>query len=86
MKTTFLLEAKEELSESVAYYESQGTGLGLKFLHQIELAVELIKQYPHSGSAMGSSGLQRMLVNKFPFGILYHIQNNHSYTLKSEKV
>lgn len=75
MTFSFHPEARFELISSVDYYEDIQTGLGLKFMDEILLAIERILIYPQS-SAKLSQNSRRCLINKFPYGIIYQVKED----------
>jgi toxin ParE1/3/4 len=70
----FLPEAEQEMLEAARYYESQASGLGVKYLSEIEHAVESIAEFPMTWPKVEGE-LRRRLVRRFPFGILYRIES-----------
>ena len=47
MKVLFLPAAEAEHLEQVAYYESKQTGLGARYLAEVNAALEYIAEAPH---------------------------------------
>lgn len=70
----FLPEAEQEMLEAARYYESQASGLGVKYLSEIEHAVVSIAESPMTWPKIEGE-LRRRLVRRFPFGILYRIES-----------
>lgn len=70
MKYSFHPEAKEEFLESIDYYESRRTGLGLEFSNEIYSTIQRIIQFPAAWPAF-SENTRRCLAQRFPFGIIY---------------
>jgi len=68
-------EAQEELLYSVEFYENKAEDLGAEFLDEIEQTLELIKSFPELGSPITTDD-RRMLVGRFPFAIIYSVQDN----------
>lgn len=66
----FLAEARAELEEQVAYFDEQVSGLGDKFLHDVETAVRAIREHPESGAPV-SRNVRRKVLGAFPFTIFY---------------
>jgi toxin ParE1/3/4 len=64
-------KAREELDNSIFYYEKQKTGLGLDFLSEIEQALDTIQRNPSLGGIYKATGLRRYVVQRFPFIIFY---------------
>jgi toxin ParE1/3/4 len=64
-------KAREELDNSIFYYEKQKTGLGLDFLSEIEQALDTIQRNPSLGGIYKATGLRRYVVQRFPLIIFY---------------
>jgi toxin ParE1/3/4 len=67
-------EAAEELSQAANWYETECTGLGAKFYHAVDGALQLLKEdspplVPIYGNA-GVKGAKRLLLNRFPFSLI----------------
>jgi plasmid stabilization system protein ParE len=75
MQVTFQPAAQKEMFESVAYYDQKDDGLGAKFLDEIDSTLSLISNYPESGTLLNGYA-RRVLLNGFPYGIVYRIYNN----------
>ena len=75
MKVLFLEAARDDLREAVRYYESVETGLGRSFRDEVRAAVGRIRRLPLAWQAVGD-GLHRYLVHRFPYGIIYQIQED----------
>ncbi len=71
MKVKFNSASQRELADAVTYYESQQVGLGLRFLVEVDGAVDRIRENPDTWARI-SSRLRRCLVHRFPFGLYYH--------------
>ncbi len=69
----FLPEAEQEMLEVAIYYQSQASGLGVDYLSEVERAVQAIAESPMTWPIIEGE-LRRRLVRRFPFGILYHIE------------
>lgn len=59
--------------EAAKYYESQGSGLGVDYLSEVERSVQAITESPNTWPIIEGE-LRRRLVRRFPFGILYRIE------------
>jgi len=68
----FLAPAEAEMNTASRYYEQQVSGLGHQFLDEIEQAIQRIRSYPASGVILHDN-IRRMLLGRFPFGLLYRI-------------
>ncbi|MCK5851768.1 type II toxin-antitoxin system RelE/ParE family toxin [bacterium] len=75
MNFIFHPSAKKELEQAVAYYEKCQIGLGHEFLEEIYSTVQRILNFPNAWSTL-SIHTRRCLTNRFPFGIIYQIQND----------
>lgn len=64
-------EAKAELAEAMAYYESQKTGLGNELLLEEEKAIAWIQQFPKAGSLFIKTKIRKCLVKRFPYTSYY---------------
>lgn len=65
--------AESELLEQALYYEQRSPGLGLRFLDQIQAAVELAVLMPGVGSAY-LHGARRVFPKDFPHSVVYRQQ------------
>lgn len=71
MNYSFHPEAKKELEEAADYLEKQRRGLGFKFSTEVYKSIQRINENPRSWTKI-SEYLRRILVQRFPYGILYH--------------
>jgi len=63
--------AEAELSEAVAYYNEQCPGLGFAFAAEAKATLNRIAGFPDAWPRF-SSRIRRCLLDRFPYGILYH--------------
>jgi len=75
MKLFYTDQAKEDLENSLAWYERQKIGLGQEFLTCIEVAIQSIKKNPHM-YRLYYSVFHGCVVRRFPFVIFYTIEEN----------
>jgi toxin ParE1/3/4 len=75
MKFRFLTPAETEMMEAAAYYEMRVEKLGEHFLDIIEAAVAEIAESPKIWPEI-EQGIQRRLVRRFPYSILYSVHEN----------
>jgi len=75
MKFRFLTPAEAEMMEAATYYEMQVERLGINFLDIIEAAVVDIAENPEIWPEI-EQGIQRRLVRRFPYSILYAVYDN----------
>jgi len=75
VKVSFLKVAQAELDDAFAYYDSLQSGLGFRFLSEVESAIARIIRFPFLYEEIGQYS-RRCLVQKFPYGIIYkHFEN-----------
>ena len=61
-------------------YEDQTTGLGLDFIRTVQATYERLLEFPRRGTPLGRR-LRRVLVPKFPYGLLYRVEPDRIYIL-----
>ena len=76
MKVVFSGIAKQELEDSVRYYELEFPGLGTKFKDEVRKAVKRIVDYPGAWSVERGE-VRKCLLHKFPYKLLYSIESDH---------
>lgn len=74
MTYAFHPEAEEEFGEAVAYYEECETGLGLDFAAEVRATIQNILGYPSMWPAL-VPGVHRCLLHRFPYGVLYAVED-----------
>lgn len=63
-------EAREDLAEAFAYYESCILGLGDQFLASVKAALDVVVKQPELyPKVLGD--VHRALIHRFPFGMFY---------------
>jgi hypothetical protein len=70
MNVDFLVPARREMDDAFKWYETQTPGLGYEFLDEIDHVVHRVTVFP-SGAPEIERGLRRVLVNRFPYGLVY---------------
>jgi toxin ParE1/3/4 len=64
--------ASEEFAAAVVWYESKRAGLGAEFLQAVGRVVDLLREHPALGAALGRGAAYRhLLVSHFPYRIVY---------------
>ena len=71
-RVVFHREAEAELVAAARFYDSHRLGLGLDFIAEVQRAVGVLAAYPRMGRPF-SKRLRRVLVPRFPYGLLYEI-------------
>lgn len=73
MTVRFFGAAREEMLASALYLEKQETGLGERFLDDINRALVLIGRHPQAWRPIGR-GLRCGRLAVFPYGLIYRIR------------
>jgi plasmid stabilization system protein ParE len=71
----FHSEARKEFFKAANYYEEQVVGLGDIFIDEVENVLEVIEQYPSSGTKI-TPAERRFLVSRFPYGVVYTVEED----------
>ena len=72
-KYRFTSAALAELKEATLHYERNELGLGLKFLDEIDDAVDRILRFSRAWHPV-SARSRRCRTHRFPFGLLYQVR------------
>lgn len=72
MKVRLSRAAHRELSEAFDYYEHEQSGLGQRFLDDVEHARQRILQLPLGWHPL-SPALRRCRLRYFPYGLIYRV-------------
>src|SRR5262249_41268221 len=75
-RVSFHQLAERELNEAALYYEQESSGLGVRFLEEVEQYVAQIMSNPWAGQKIRGE-IRRRILRKFPFGILYSVKDKH---------
>jgi len=62
--------ARAELENSALFYDGKFPGLGLEFATEVQAAVAFAHTHPEAGAPV-SNGFRRVIVQRFPFSIIY---------------
>jgi hypothetical protein len=73
-------DAQAEFVSAAQFYERQTGGLGLDFIATVQSAYERLPEFPASGAPFGRR-LRRLLVPKFPHGLLYRVEPERIYII-----
>ncbi len=76
MKFSFHETAEKDFFDVIDYYEECQSGLGLRFSEEVFATIERICEHPYAWIGIDAK-TRRCLTNKFPYGILYRIINDH---------
>jgi hypothetical protein len=80
MTFSFHPEADTEFREAVEYYEACESGLGYDFSFEVFSTVQTIVNSPAAWPVM-EDDVRRCLINRFPYGVLYSIENTEIFIL-----
>ena len=80
MKVLFSKYARQELLDAVRYFELEYPGLGRRFKEEVRKAAVRISEYPLAWS-LERGDVRKCLLHKFPYKLLYSIENNHILVL-----
>lgn len=75
MKLSFHPDAESEFDLAISYYEDCEHGLGYDFSLEVLTGIQAIAEYPR-GWPIIEDDVRRCLVNRFPFGIVYSVEEN----------
>lgn len=73
MKARFLSTAEVELAAAITYYAGEESGLGSRFLLEVEATVRLIEAHPLAWMPL-SPRARRCRVKHFPYGLIYQVR------------
>lgn len=72
MNLRFLTLAKQEIDETVVWFNERQQGKGLEFLAELDLVVRLIRTYPFASPEIEPE-IRRCLFLRFPYSLIYGI-------------
>ena len=70
---SFAPEAREELLESILYYESESRGLGAAFFAAVQKGIDQLLTFPESAPVLYGK-IRRKPLRRFPYSLLYSIR------------
>jgi plasmid stabilization system protein ParE len=70
----FLQAAEADFTESIAYYEQQQYGLGMKFATEVKRTLSRIMNFPTAWTPL-SPNTRRCRLNRFPYAVLYQLRS-----------
>ena len=76
MTYRFHPEAEKEFIRAIEYYEEQERELGLDFSIQVYESIQRVITNPITWTKV-SPNIRRVLLPRFPFGILYHFDSRN---------
>ena len=73
-------EAQDEFVSAAQFYEDRTKWLGLDFIRTIQRTYERLLEFPATGAPFGRR-FRRVLVPKFPYGLLYRVEPDRIYII-----
>ncbi|HZW30620.1 MAG TPA: type II toxin-antitoxin system RelE/ParE family toxin [Isosphaeraceae bacterium] len=68
-------DAEAELLEAAWFYEKRVSGLGGRFLHEFDAAIQTIQAAPDRWRIVGGE-IRRYVMRKFPYGVYSRVQGD----------
>lgn len=75
MSFSFHPKAERELNRAIEYYENIESGFGYDFATEVYTAIKRCVNFPKAWTTL-EGDVRRSLVNRYPYGILYSIEDN----------
>ena len=75
MRALFRPEARAEILEAQAWYESRATGLGLEFARVVDAAIASACRNPTAFAPIAGT-CRRVLLRKFPFSLVFRVRGD----------
>ena len=79
-RVVFHPAAEAELVAAAEFYDAHSPGLGLDFILEIQRSTRALVTYPRIGRKF-SKRLRRMLVRRFPYGLLYQSEADQIFVV-----
>jgi hypothetical protein len=80
MNFSFHPDAEEEFLKTIDFYENIESGLGYDFSLEVFSAVKISADYPQAWTMLDGE-IRRTLVRRFPYGVLYSIEEDTIFIL-----
>lgn len=80
MSFSFHPEAAAEFAAAIDWYEERANGLGLDLAAEVREAIGRALSLPAAWQQV-SPDIRRVLVHRFPYGVLYAHENDHVFVL-----
>lgn len=72
--------AEQDTTAAYDYYESLITGLGSRFLSELDRVLELISEHPEMYQEI-FPGVRRALTRVFPYGVFYAFEESTAFVI-----
>jgi len=76
MRVIFTKIARQELEDTVRYYDLEYSGLGRRFKEEVRKAALRISEYPKAWS-IERGEVRKGLLHKFPYKLMYSVEEDH---------
>jgi len=73
-------DIRNEVQTAYDWYKVKTSDLGEEFLKELDLAFELIQKQPLTWPGL-SDNFRKYLLKRFPFGVIYKVDNSNIYIL-----
>jgi plasmid stabilization system protein ParE len=73
-------EAEIDLDEAVLWYETELSGLGIRFYNGFENALERIVKSPNAFIEI-SPEIRRIIIKQFPYKVFYSVSGNKIFVI-----
>ena len=80
MQITFHPDVTDDIKGAYLWYENQLSGLGHKFIDELENGYVAIQNFPNTWTNF-QYGFKRYILNKFPFSIIYTIYDEKIFII-----
>lgn len=80
MNIVFNELARDELNDTINFYNLELSGLGQKFKEEIKKALKRIVENPTAWPSV-TQEIKKYVLHKFPYKILYSIEKDHIYII-----
>ena len=68
-------KARDEFLESVEYYDTESSGLGIEFYLAVEKLIEFLLEFPEAGH-QEETGEFSFVMKRFPFTVSYLLEDD----------
>lgn len=80
LQLLFHPDVASDVRASFAWYQTQASGLGDDFLHELEGAYQVIAALPLTWPPF-QKGFRRFLLSRFPFSVIYRADSESIYVV-----
>jgi len=78
VKVEFLEPARQEFEDAIAYYDRQEFGLGLRFKHEIQISIDMIRKFPKL-YPIQKNDIRKCVSRTFPYTVFYRYEEETIY-------